>query len=237
MKIRTFAVVSAVMYFVAAISVLCLLGTDFILVGLTHTQKFITAFLIFFFALLGTYIRSIGSADWYSRKILRRTIAILCFIYILIVVDFTLLDDSFGRSISSIFSLNKAELSKHLRENVNLIPLATVRLFIKGYNEGIITFGALLENLLGNLCVFMPFALFIPMLIPKLNSVWGVFLTTTLTVVMIEILQFVFLTGAMDIDDLILNILGAMLLYLVAKTKTVSRLLCRITFGVWAYGE
>lgn len=237
MKIRTFAVVSAVMYFVATISVLCLLGTDFILVGLTHTQKFITAFLIFFFALLGTYIRSIGSADWYSRKILRRTIAILCFIYILIVVDFTLLDDSFGRSISSIFSLNKAELSKHLRENVNFIPFATIKLFIKGYNEGTITLGALLENLFGNLCVFMPFALFIPMLIPKLNCVWGVFLTTFLTVVLIEILQFIFLTGAMDIDDLILNTLGAMLLYFVAKTKAVSRILARLTYGVWCYNE
>ena len=237
MKIRTFAVVSAVMYFVAALSILCLLGTDFTLIDLTHTQKFITAFLIFFFALLVSYVRSIGSADWYSRKILLRTLAILFFIYILIVVDFTLLDDSFGRRISNLFSMSKSELCVYLSENVNLVPFATVRLFIEGYSEGIITFGALLENLLGNLCVFMPFSLFIPMLIPRLNSAVGVLLCTALTVVLIEVLQLIFLTGAMDIDDLVLNTLGAMLLYAVVKIKVISRLLCRVTFGVWSYNE
>lgn len=237
MNIRIYAVVSAVMYFVAVISVLCLLGTDFVLIGLTHTQKFITAFLVFFFSLLGTYIRCIGAADWYCRKILRQTVILLFFVYILIVVDFTLLDDGFGRNLSNIFSISREEFSNHISENVNFVPFATVKLFLEGHGSGDIATGALFENIIGNLCVFMPFAIFIPIIFRRLDNLLGIFLSTALTVALIEFLQLVFLTGAMDIDDLILNTLGALLVYMVAKTKTVSRILARLTYGVWSDNE
>ena len=54
-----------------------------------------------------------------------------------------------------------------------------------------------------------------------------------LSVITVELLQLLFLTGSSDIDDVILNTAGAMLLYGVLRIKGVSRFISKITFGVW----
>ena len=55
----------------------------------------------------------------------------------------------------------------------------------------------------------------------------------TVIILGVEILQFVFLTGSSDIDDLILNVGGAMTGYGLIKMPIVSKILSHITFGVW----
>ena len=49
----------------------------------------------------------------------------------------------------------------------------------------------------------------------------------------VEFLQVVFMTGSCDIDDLILNLSGAMLFYFVICRSGVSKILTKLTFGVW----
>ena len=46
-------------------------------------------------------------------------------------------------------------------------------------------------------------------------------------------MQLLFLTGASDIDDVILNVAGAMCLYAVLRIKKISRAISKFTFGVW----
>ena len=50
-------------------------------------------------------------------------------------------------------------------------------------------------------------------------------------------MQFLFLTGASDIDDVILNISGAMIFYRLINTKKLRKVISRMTFGVWENEE
>ena len=50
---------------------------------------------------------------------------------------------------------------------------------------------------------------------------------------LVELLQFLFLTGSSDIDDVILNVSGAMCFYAVIKIKQVSAAVSKFTFGAW----
>ena len=47
-------------------------------------------------------------------------------------------------------------------------------------------------------------------------------------VVLIEILQFVTMSGSCDIDDLILNVLGASIVYFIVKIKFIYKLIHKI---------
>ena len=50
---------------------------------------------------------------------------------------------------------------------------------------------------------------------------------------LIELLQLLLLTGSSDIDDVILNVSGAMLFYALLRIPAVSRFLTRFTMDVW----
>ena len=83
-------------------------------------------------------------------------------------------------------------------------------------------------NLIGNLVALTPMALFLPMFIGKCKKFKYFLLTTTLIVISIELLQFALVTGACDIDDLILNISGACIAYFILKTKPITKLVNKL---------
>ena len=49
-------------------------------------------------------------------------------------------------------------------------------------------------------------------------------LTNVFCVILIESLQMLFLMGAWDIDDLILNVTGAVIMFLVMRTRLAKKL-------------
>lgn len=235
MRARPLAALSAVMYFVSVTAFCCLVGIDILPDGrFPHLVKFITAFLVFICGYAATAIRCVQTESGdAAHRIMRRTLVFLFAAYLLIVLDFTLIDNSFGRQISNIFTRSPEQISEYLKNNTNLIPFATVRLFVRGWRCGALGFSALAENLAGNLAVFMPFAFFIPLLFERFKKAGRFFALISAVVVAIEILQAVLLTGSSDIDDYILNVSGAMAAFFCFKTKLFGRLLSRLTFGVW----
>lgn len=235
MKERYIPALCAVMYLCCFAALFLFLGTDLTVFRLSHTEKFITAFSVFVFGFAGAYFRC--SHDTENKfRIIKRTVVLLFSVYLLIVIDFTLTDDSFGRNISSIFLLKKGDFWEYLSGNTNLIPFATVKLFFEGWRGGYLSLGALAENILGNFCVFMPFAFFMPIIFKRLYTFWKFTAAVAVTVIIIELLQLLFLTGAGDIDDFLLNVSGAAA-FCILKIKRVSKLLSRLTFGVWQYEE
>ena len=58
-----------------------------------------------------------------------------------------------------------------------------------------------------------------------------------LSVIAVELLQFVFLTGSSDVDDVILNSMGALIMYAALRSRPISRALSKITFGEWYFNE
>lgn len=147
------------------------------------------------------------------------------------VIDFTLINDSFGRSLSNIFLADKAVIKEHLAQKINLIPFATVKLFINAYKESVLETRSVIENILGNLFVFMPFAFFVPNIFKGINSLLKFLLVISIAVIVIECLQIVFLTGSADIDDFILNVSGAAIAYGVLSIRKIKGLINKFMLG------
>ena len=61
--------------------------------------------------------------------------------------------------------------------------------------------------------LFIPLGLFPPLLHEKMGRFWKTILLAAGIVTMVELLQMLLLVGTCDIDDLLLNVLGAALGY------------------------
>ena len=102
----------------------------------------------------------------------------------------------------------------------NLIPLRTILSHTKGLIRGLAgetTHGRdavyYAANLLGNLFLFAPMGVALPLLSSRFLRLWSVGLTVLGTVLLLELLQFVFQLGCFDVDDILLNVTGALLGY------------------------
>lgn len=104
---------------------------------------------------------------------------------------------------------------EQLRANLNLVPFRTIRLYIRLLtripDSRYIPHAII--NLLGNVVMFIPLGLLLPRVFKKLNKFLRVMLATALIVTAVELLQLFTLVGSLDIDDLLLNLLGAALGY------------------------
>lgn len=148
------------------------------------------------------------------------TIWLFLGVYVLLLVNFTLIDDTFGRNIFNIQNLNYDSLVNYMETSLNLIPFATIRLYVNGLKSDNISLGYFLINIFGNLLMLMPLAFFVPTLLKKINTFLKFLIFVIGFAVCIEVLQILFLTGSCDIDDVMLNVLGAALSYpIFAKLK------------------
>ena len=98
-----------------------------------------------------------------------------------------------------------------LRQTYNLVPFKTVVSFIRllTASRSAYLVRHAFVNLAGNIVLFVPLGLFLPYFFPKLRR-FGRFIGVTAAIIAsVELLQWVTLLGSADIDDLILNVLGA----------------------------
>ena len=94
--------------------------------------------------------------------------------------------------------------------SVNLIPFVTIRRYIRLLtrmpNHRLIPHA--IVNLLGNVVMFIPLGLFLPLLFGKLQKFWKTQLAAALIITLVELAQLFTLVGSCDVDDLLLNLLG-----------------------------
>lgn len=103
----------------------------------------------------------------------------------------------------------------YLRANLNLVPFRTIRRFARLLIPPVRPYlvRIALHNLFGNVVLFIPLGWFLPALFPKLRSFPMTFLSVFVSVSCVEVLQVLFTIGICDVDDLLLNLLGASLGY------------------------
>ncbi|MGM9968424.1 MAG: VanZ family protein [Rummeliibacillus sp.] len=91
----------------------------------------------------------------------------------------------------------------------NIIPLSTISTYLTGDSNWLVSF----YNLSANVGLFIPFGLYL--LSRKGKKMTGIprFLIPFFSISIIEICQYVFQRGSLDIDDLILNLIGVYLGY------------------------
>ena len=72
-------------------------------------------------------------------------------------------------------------------------------------------------NVVGNVCVFVPFGVFLPALFAKCQKLFSVLLFSLELSLVVEIIQLITKVGSFDVDDLFLNTLGGIFGYLIYK--------------------
>ena len=91
----------------------------------------------------------------------------------------------------------------------NLVPFSTILSYLSNDMNGLVSF----YNLSANVGLFIPFGLYLLSREGKEPSDKRKFLYPLLSISGIEICQFVFRRGSLDVDDLILNMIGVYLGY------------------------
>ena len=108
---------------------------------------------------------------------------------------------------------------EQLKMNLNLIPFDTMRRFVyvikHNSNPHMLRYAHM--NLGGNIAAFVPLGFFMPCLFSRQRRFWPAFLTAVGIVACVELLQLFTLRGSCDIDDLILNIIGFTLGFVIWK--------------------
>ena len=106
----------------------------------------------------------------------------------------------------------------------NFIPFNTVVHYAKIAATGSFEFiGLFLWNIMGNLVMLLPLGAVLPCLFRRIDRFWKVVITVTVTVILIELAQLILRVGVVDIDDLILNLSGAMIGYAILKIPPVAK--------------
>lgn len=114
----------------------------------------------------------------------------------------------------------------------NFVPFKTIGLYIRCLRYDFIGTAIPLSNLMGNVLLFMPMAVFLPCLFPSTRRFFRFLLLMVAILVAVEALQLALCCGSCDIDDVILNLLGTLPAYGLTMAPRVRGLLERVGFYV-----
>ena len=115
---------------------------------------------------------------------------------------------------------------EYFRENTNFVPFRTVIEFIGYLRTDDAIYGDIsAENIFGNIAAFLPIGVFSPAIWKKQRRLGSFLLTASAVITGVETIQFIAMCGACDIDDFILNIIGAVMGFGLSKLGIVKRLM------------
>lgn len=111
------------------------------------------------------------------------------------------------------------EISTYNARGFNVIPFKTILDYLTGTNDfyGNANMTIRIVNLLGNICLFVPFGFLFPIIFERFSKVHITLFFGILLSLFIETMQF-FIERSSDIDDIILNCIGVILGYMCYKT-------------------
>lgn len=179
------------------------------------------------FMYIGAIILSVV-LDKHKKLPFKINIAIWFILYLILLSTLTLFDDYVNRGSITIVSWNKEMIDNYLNTSFNIIPFKTIYMYISKYIGGYFSTKIFLYNIVGNIVALMPFAFFLPLIFKRQNKFKTFTITMIIVVILIEGLQFFTLSGSCDIDDLILNVGGACILYLMLSLKSIKSFLRNI---------
>ena len=169
-----------------------------------------------------------GSASGRRRELVRAVIWCAFALYIALLLRFTLFDGFFGRTGGALPVWSRETFRRYAEDSLNLLPLRTVAECVgAALGGGGLYWG--LTNIVGNLGAFLPMGLFLPLLSRRCRRILPFICAAAGVSLFIELAQLALLTGACDVDDLILNVIGALLGWLLMRIRPVRRLIGRLT--------
>lgn len=143
-------------------------------------------------------------------------------LYIIMLLNLTLFDKYFGREGMVLYLNSGIDITDVTNRAFNIIPFNTVNNYFLALKNGNLTNMTFIYNIFGNLIAFMPFALFLPRIFKSVDKWYKYFIIVSILIVVIEISQYVMMSGSFDIDDYILNIIGSMLMYFIINSRILK---------------
>lgn len=157
-----------------------------------------------------------------NNKPMKINLWIFFVLYLILVVTLTLFDSSWNRN-GLLFLTD----FKYLKDAINLVPFKTIIEYIKEFNSLLDT-RVIFYNIIGNFIALMPMAFFLPLLFKKQTKFTTFLFTLLIIIFSIEIIQLLTSSGRFDIDDIILNLSGALAMFGILKIKTINDLVKNI---------
>lgn len=105
-----------------------------------------------------------------------------------------------------------------VRNYLQTKPLHTIFLYLRVLDDPQYRMLAIV-NLFGNIIMFLPLGFFLPLLWQGLRKWWKTWFLVLFIMTLIEVTQALTLRGTCDVDDLILNLLGAAMGYAIFSIK------------------
>lgn len=208
---------SIIMYVIAGLVLLFYFGIGFI-AQMTEVSRLVLLGASSLFLYIGG---GLFSKYLDNNKPMKINLYIFFGLYLILLITLTLFDSLWLRNGFNFSGFD------NIQDRINLVPFKTIMTFVKEFDSMYST-SQIMLNLFGNVCAFMPMALFLPLLFKRQNKAFQFVITLTLMILGIEFLQLITGSGRFDIDDLILNLFGAVLVYLLFKIKSVNALIHNI---------
>lgn len=99
----------------------------------------------------------------------------------------------------------------YLKVHSNFFPFATITEYIRRLAADTINADTVYRNLIGNVVLFIPLGLIFPYFVEKCRKLLPCLMYSALTVAIVEVLQLLTRQGSFDVDDIILNTVGALI--------------------------
>ncbi|SHN27575.1 VanZ family protein [Gracilibacillus kekensis] len=103
--------------------------------------------------------------------------------------------------------------------NANLVPFNNTYHYLTGsdYFSLVVIF----NNIIGNILVFLPLGLLLPLLFQTYRKFSKLLVTVTVLTVLVEVMQISLRIGQFDVDDIILNVVGGVIGYLFFRVMLI----------------
>ena len=149
------------------------------------------------------------------RKIIKALIGLSFVFYLVALIIILFLLRTKGWTDISLF--------EYMQRSSNLVPFKTITQFFTAYENGQLNPNILIENILGNLLLFFPMGLYLPFYFRKLSKPLLFILSMLVLLFVVELTQIITRRGSFDIDDFILNMLGALIGFGIWKISSVKK--------------
>jgi len=124
-------------------------------------------------------------------------------LYLMVLFYLVFLCKAFGRTDEAVIRYQSMnwQLFKTIKHYIYIMPYVDKRI--------------VLTNLLGNIMVFLPLGYLLPLLWKKFRHGLIIVMLSTFLSMSIEIIQGYLRIGVLDIDDVLLNVLGGLIGYII----------------------
>lgn len=181
---------------------------------MNYFDKLILVFLLS----LSLYIAFI-CLSYFRDDVMEYCIWILFIIYFVFLFDVTILNRHYESIVTASF-WDFSRMFEYLVDSSNLVPFRTIIGYFEGVLSGSTTTRIFFINIFGNVLVFSPIALFVKLLF---NPSHKRFLFWFFVYILgIELLQGLLRAGSFDVDDIILNVLGTYLVYVLLGFRKIE---------------